>query len=176
MESEQHKEEPQKPIPCANGCGFFGNPLTGNLCSKCWRDKEMSKNSANVSSQNHSLLNQQHQEKGLLSETKATIAADFTTISSSIEENSSLPVDKVSSAKDEQHSVESSSAQLDTTRCWSCKRKVGLLGFRCRCDFTFCSKHRYSDQHNCSFDYKANHKAKLEQQNPQIVKPKVEKI
>jgi len=25
-------------VDCAGGCGFFGNPQTNNMCSKCFRD------------------------------------------------------------------------------------------------------------------------------------------
>jgi len=34
-------------IKCTNGCGFFGNPLTGNYCSKCFKDMQL-KNNAKV--------------------------------------------------------------------------------------------------------------------------------
>ena len=39
-------------------------------------------------------------------------------------------------------------------RCGACKKKVGLTGFTCRCGGLFCSIHRYSDKHECGFDYK----------------------
>jgi hypothetical protein len=39
-------------------------------------------------------------------------------------------------------------------RCLTCKKKVGLTGFTCRCGGLFCSIHRYSDKHECGFDYK----------------------
>ena len=39
-------------------------------------------------------------------------------------------------------------------RCGVCKKKVGLTGFTCRCGGLFCSIHRYSDKHECKFDYK----------------------
>ncbi len=48
-----------------------------------------------------------------------------------------------------------SEQQPDTSKCWSCKKKVGLLGFKCKCSYVYCSRHRHSDQHNCTFDYKA---------------------
>ena len=39
-------------------------------------------------------------------------------------------------------------------RCGVCKKKLGLTGFTCRCSGLFCSIHRYSDKHECKFDYK----------------------
>merc|ERR1719237_837900 len=33
------------------------------------------------------------------------------------------------------------------------KKKLGLTGFTCRCGGLFCSIHRYSDKHQCDFDY-----------------------
>uniref|UniRef100_A0A0D9X879 AN1-type domain-containing protein n=1 Tax=Leersia perrieri TaxID=77586 RepID=A0A0D9X879_9ORYZ len=36
-------------------------------------------------------------------------------------------------------------------RCSSCQRKVGNLGFACRCGGTFCSEHRHGDAHGCGF-------------------------
>ena len=43
-------------------------------------------------------------------------------------------------------------------RCASCKKKLGLTGFTCRCGGLFCSIHRYSDKHTCDFDYKVGRK------------------
>jgi hypothetical protein len=68
------------------------------------------------------------------------------------------------------------SLQKDVTRCYNCRRKVGLLGFKCRCGFVFCSHHRHADQHSCAFDYKAMQKAKITEQNPVVSAPKVTKI
>lgn len=66
--------------------------------------------------------------------------------------------------------------QKDTTRCFSCNKKVGLLGIKCRCNLVFCSHHRYADQHNCTFDYKSMNKQKLTEQNPQVTSSKITKI
>ena len=66
--------------------------------------------------------------------------------------------------------------QIDATKCWTCKRKVGLLGFKCRCSYVFCSKHRYSDQHDCDHDYKKAHQERLKIENPKIETQKIVKI
>ncbi|KAJ9599016.1 hypothetical protein L9F63_010473 [Diploptera punctata] len=39
-------------------------------------------------------------------------------------------------------------------RCAVCRKKVGLTGFECRCGGLYCAVHRYSDKHNCTFDYR----------------------
>lgn len=51
-----------------------------------------------------------------------------------------------------------------------------FLGFHCRCGGLFCSMHRYSDKHECSFDYKAEGQAEIRKNNPVIVRDKVQKI
>lgn len=66
--------------------------------------------------------------------------------------------------------------QADATKCWSCQRKVGLLGFKCKCSYVFCSKHRYADQHTCSFDYKTAAKEQIKKANPVVEGAKIVKI
>ncbi|KAK1267580.1 Zinc finger AN1 domain-containing stress-associated protein 15 [Acorus gramineus] len=62
------------------------------------------------------------------------------------------------------------------SRCSSCKRKVGLTGFRCRCGDLFCGRHRYSDVHECSFDYKAVGREEILKANPVVRASKIIKI
>jgi hypothetical protein len=38
-------------------------------------------------------------------------------------------------------------------KCWNCNKKVGLLGVKCKCDYTFCNKHRMPEDHKCDFDF-----------------------
>jgi predicted nucleic acid binding AN1-type Zn finger protein len=58
-------------------------------------------------------------------------------------------------------------------RCATCRKKVGLLGFRCRCEGTFCSVHRYSDKHECGFDYKTAGREQIAKRNPVVVADKI---
>lgn len=61
-------------------------------------------------------------------------------------------------------------------RCTICRKRVGLTGFRCRCDNLFCGTHRYSDSHDCSFDYKAAGRAEIMKNNPVVRAAKIIKI
>jgi len=61
-------------------------------------------------------------------------------------------------------------------RCQECRKKVGLTGFDCRCGGLLCSLHRYSDKHQCTFDYHAMGAEQLRRANPVVVSEKVQKI
>ncbi|XP_012696130.1 AN1-type zinc finger protein 5b isoform X2 [Clupea harengus] len=62
------------------------------------------------------------------------------------------------------------------SRCFTCRKKVGLTGFDCRCGNIFCGLHRYSDKHNCPYDYKAEAAAKIRKENPVVVADKIQRI
>jgi len=61
-------------------------------------------------------------------------------------------------------------------RCHLCNKKVGLLGFSCKCGGNFCSLHRCNFEHNCTFDFKSVELKKLENANPKIIGDKIIKI
>lgn len=61
-------------------------------------------------------------------------------------------------------------------RCHGCNKKVGLIGFRCRCGDMFCSEHRYSDRHDCSYDYKAAGREAIARENPVVRAAKILKV
>ncbi|XP_061704510.1 uncharacterized protein LOC133515896 isoform X1 [Cydia pomonella] len=61
-------------------------------------------------------------------------------------------------------------------RCAVCRKKVGLTGFECRCGGLFCAVHRYSDKHDCSFDYRELGAQEIRRNNPVVVSQKIHKI
>ncbi|XP_037413491.1 zinc finger A20 and AN1 domain-containing stress-associated protein 2-like [Triticum dicoccoides] len=61
-------------------------------------------------------------------------------------------------------------------RCASCGRKVGLMGFECRCGGVFCGEHRYSDRHDCCYDYRGAGRDAISQANPVVRADKVDKF
>ena len=58
-------------------------------------------------------------------------------------------------------------------RCLICNKKYGLIPFECTCGGQFCINHRYTDAHNCPFDYKSLERDRLRQNNPVIIQDKV---
>lgn len=66
----------------------------------------------------------------------------------------------------------------EVTRCSGsgCRKKIGLIGFRCRCGEMFCSEHRYSDRHDCSYDYKAAGREAIARENPVVKAAKILKV
>lgn len=58
--------------------------------------------------------------------------------------------------------------QTDKTKCWYCGKKCGLTGFECRCGYTFCSKCRHAEDHECGFDHKGRGREILAKNNPNI--------
>ncbi|XP_047261593.1 zinc finger A20 and AN1 domain-containing stress-associated protein 8-like [Capsicum annuum] len=58
----------------------------------------------------------------------------------------------------------------------TCRKRVVLTGFRCKCCDVFCAVHHYSDKHNYPFDnWNAGDNA-IEKANPIIVAEKLNKI
>eukprot|EP01119_Soliformovum_irregulare_P014108 TRINITY_DN382_c0_g1_i1.p1 TRINITY_DN382_c0_g1~~TRINITY_DN382_c0_g1_i1.p1 ORF type:complete len:163 (-),score=23.52 TRINITY_DN382_c0_g1_i1:115-603(-) len=161
---EEQREN--KPVYCANGCGFFGNPGTENCCSKCFKDRQLAQKKSQENQMDiiPPVMQEAKKDEIQIEQAKApTIPEQKSEVQSTTEE------------KKEEEKPDPN-VQKDTTRCWKCRGKVGLLGFRCRCEYVFCSKHRHADQHACPYDYKAAHKQKLEAQNPQIIAAKINKV
>jgi len=46
MEDNNAQNAQNLPITCANGCGFYGNPINNNMCSKCFKELNQKNNAA----------------------------------------------------------------------------------------------------------------------------------
>ena len=71
------------------------------------------------------------------------------------------------------NNLEKSDIQINTCRCMSCNKKIGLLGIQCKCKYYFCTKHSFSNNHNCTFDYKTYSKELLKNINPPVIQSKI---
>ncbi|XP_043112059.1 AN1-type zinc finger protein 4 [Puntigrus tetrazona] len=73
--------------------------------------------------------------------------------------------------------VPTGTKKKSSKHCFLCGKKTGLAtSYECRCGNIFCSMHRYSETHDCSYDYKSAGRRFLQETNPIISAPKLPKI
>merc|ERR1712100_154051 len=61
----------------------------------------------------------------------------------------------------------------DPKLCKKCGKKLKLMNdFSCRCGEIFCAAHRFHDQHDCTYDFRAEAIKKIEKDNPKVVHEK----
>lgn len=61
-------------------------------------------------------------------------------------------------------------------RCAKCNKKLGFIPFNCKCGNSFCSKCRYPESHECTYDFRADAKEKILKENPVIKCNKINQI
>lgn len=93
-------------------------------------------------------------------------------------DDTSVPANPSSAAVGEDDGVAEAPqrVQKHTNRCFSCSKKVGLTGFKCRCGYVFCGPHRLAEAHACDYDYRATGRAHLAKANPLIQADRVQRF
>jgi len=191
MDSRDSNVQQNHPTLCKNGCGFYSNAGNEGLCSVCYKDIVKKKQApptnmpASFSPAPNSMASLSIEEGAVSRPNTSTLDTATTTVPVVMPVEKKPECDLVGGSSS---SMGGAQAQADgekegekdgkkkKNRCLSCKKKVGLTGFTCRCGGLFCSIHRYSDKHECGFDYKALGAEEISKSNPVVVAQKVAKI
>lgn len=160
---------PEAPILCINNCGFLGSAATMNMCSKCHKDLVLKQEQAKLAASSIESIMEGSSSSNAKESNVVIATANIQTGPA----ESQLVSTQVAGASLRESNVRVTEAP---NRCSSCRKRVGLTGFNCRCGNLFCAVHRYSDKHACPFDYRTAARDAIAKSNPVIKPKKLDKI
>jgi len=172
------------PQPCKGQCGFYGSQETRGWCSVCFK-KECKEESQDVKKDETPVASRDMSDSPTAPMTDAMAdlmkpTVQVPEVKAEVEEKTpespKTPKRESPIAQEDEKSPVTTPAKKQKKKCGVCKKKLGLTGFECRCGLYYCGIHRYSDQHNCPFDYKTDGRKQIAAANPAVRGEKVQKL
>ncbi|KAK4407387.1 Zinc finger A20 and AN1 domain-containing stress-associated protein 8 [Sesamum angolense] len=161
---------PEGPILCVNNCGFFGSAANMNMCSKCYKDLILKQEQAKLAASSiENIVNGSSSGNE-----QESVVADAANVQTDLVEAKAISLPSINTSS----SAEAAEPKTKEgpNRCSTCKKRVGLTGFKCRCGDLFCGSHRYSDKHDCPFDYRTAARDAIAKANPVVKAEKLDRI
>ncbi|XP_064596026.1 AN1-type zinc finger protein 5-like isoform X2 [Liolophura sinensis] len=195
MEQNGNQNMPPATL-CRAGCGFYANATFDGMCSKCYKDALKRRQNSSSPPLNGRSSPSENVTTPIQETCSGPVGIRTLAPSGSSVETASptVPILCVPGKSTDDSTEEGATAAAPAleddikspddpsnkkpkkNRCHTCKKKVGLTGFECRCGGLYCGLHRYSDKHNCSFDYREMAQEQIRKNNPVIVGEKIQKI
>lgn len=99
--------------------------------------------------------------------------SDSTSIGENNEDNNGKNNGKNNEGKNNEKNNEKND---EKSKCLVCQKRLGLLGFLCKCNNKYCGAHRQPEHHTCTFDYKTKNREELKNQLVKCDNTKINKI
>ena len=166
MDKELNSRPSVSTVSCNNqNCTFFGSTATEGFCSVCYQ-KELQRRKQSISEAADVIIPKPEE---LL---KRKSESDVFEVEKNNEDEDQISQPLTST----NNSSSSKPKKPKKAKCGVCKKKLGLTGFECRCGKQFCALHRYTDKHECSFDWETLGKDQLRKANPVVQNAKIQKF
>ncbi|OWM70481.1 zinc finger A20 and AN1 domain-containing stress-associated protein 1-like [Punica granatum] len=161
-------------VPCARGCGLYGLPDQHGLCCNCYNDFLWEKIAKSLARLPDSSLVATSVDD-LTAHMGKLFVSDSSVIATSVNDLTAcmrkLSVSRIErSTATDSHPYDNNAAskckrqKRTKNKCRTCSKRLGLLGFQCRCGDLFCGRHRYPEEHACKVDLKTSARKLLAKQ------------